>query len=62
MKLRFSKSFEQEYIKITKGNSLLKLRIKKQFNQLIKNPKHPSLRLHKLKSYTYWSISIDIDQ
>ncbi len=59
MQLRFTKSFELEYKKIIKGNTSLKAKITKQFRVLKENPAHPSLRLHKLSSQEYWSISVN---
>jgi len=59
MELRFTKSFDEEYRKITKGNTQLKKRVKKQLQFLQTYAQHPSLRLHKLASSNYWSITID---
>jgi mRNA-degrading endonuclease YafQ of YafQ-DinJ toxin-antitoxin module len=59
VELRFTKSFESEYIKITKGNVKLKEKIRKQLRLIQDRTNHPSLRLHKLNASKYWSISID---
>jgi mRNA-degrading endonuclease YafQ of YafQ-DinJ toxin-antitoxin module len=59
MKLRLTKSFEQEYRKVVKGNDILKERVDKQLLILQQNISHPSLRLHKLGSSQYWFISVD---
>lgn len=59
MKLRFTKTFDTEYTKIIRGNSPLKQKIKKQLNLLLVNPNHPSLKLHKIQSSEYKSISVD---
>lgn len=59
MELRFTKSFEIEYKKIIKGNKTLNKRIRKQLQLLQIHANHPSLRLHKLESGKYWSISVD---
>ena len=59
MELRFTTSFEREYKKIVKGNEVLQRKVRKQLALLAKNANHPSLRLHKLGSSKYWSISID---
>lgn len=59
MQLRFTKSFELEYKKVIKGNKILQGKIHKQLRMLLTNPAHPSLRLHKLHSEAYWSISVD---
>lgn len=58
MELRFTQAFNREFKKITRGNVALKKRVIKQLQILLKNPKHPSLRLHKLEGIKYWSISI----
>lgn len=59
MELRFTKSFEIEYRKVIRGNSKLQKKIYKQLAILQKKADHPSLRLHKISSSKYWSISID---
>ena len=58
-KLRLTQSFEREFGKATKGNTILKKKVIKQLELLVKTPKHPSLRLHKLEHEEYWSISVD---
>jgi len=58
MELRFTQAFDKEFKKITKRNLTLKKKVIKQLRTLLKNPKHPSLRLHKLEGIKYWSISI----
>ena len=58
VQLRLTKSFDKEFVKITKGNLSLKKKVVKQLDILIKNPQHPSLSLHKLSGEKYWSISI----
>lgn len=59
MNLRTTKFFDKEYSKIIHNNSLLEKKIKKQLLLILRNPKHPSLRLHKLTSSSFWSISIN---
>jgi mRNA-degrading endonuclease RelE of RelBE toxin-antitoxin system len=59
MELRFTPSFEREYTKITHGNDVLHKKVKKQLELLRQNVHHPSLRLHKIGSSSFWSISID---
>jgi len=59
MELRFTRSFDQEYQKITKGNTQLKKRVRKQLHFLQTHANHPSLRMHKLASSMYWFIAID---
>ena len=59
MILRLTNSFEREFVRITRGNIPLKKKVAKTLNLIIQNPKHPSLRLHKLEGDNYWSISVD---
>ena len=59
MEIRFTTSFDVEYKRVTKGNKLIQSKVKKQLLLLQKNTAHPSLRLHKLGSSKFWSISID---
>lgn len=59
MKLRLTGSFDGEYKRIIKGNTRLEKRVVKQLGIIQKNINHPSLRLHKLQSSNYWSVSID---
>lgn len=59
MEMRFTKSFEREFIKLTRGNPVLKKKVYKQLGLVLKNPDHPSLRFHKLEGKEYWSISVD---
>ena len=60
MELRLTASFKREYSKITRGNVSLKKKVFKQLRLLLENPRHPSLRLHKLQGEEWWSISIDM--
>jgi mRNA-degrading endonuclease YafQ of YafQ-DinJ toxin-antitoxin module len=60
LKLRLTASFEREFVKITKGNTPLKKKVIKTLDIVSQNPRHPSLRLHKLKGESYWSISVDM--
>lgn len=57
----FSRSFDRNLKKILKNNPKLKKRIQKQIELLSTNPKHPSLRLHKLSGENNWSISVTGD-
>lgn len=59
MELTFTKSFDDEFAKISKGNISLKKKVIKQLSLIQHNPRHPSLRLHKLQGEDYWSISVD---
>ena len=59
MQLQFTKTFDAEYAKIIRSNASLKQKIKKQLQLLLDNPKHPSLRLHKIQSSKCMSISVN---
>lgn len=56
----FSPHVQDEIIKIQKNDKKLAKRIQKQIALFEENPKHPSLRLHKLTGSqdNVWSISI----
>lgn len=60
LKLRLTDSFEREFVKITKRNTPLKKKIINKLELVSKNPKHPSLRIHKLEGESYWSISVNM--
>ena len=61
MNIYLSKNFLISYKNVTKRNKTLKYEIKNKLNLYRKNPKHPSLRLHKLKGrfVESWSITIE---
>lgn len=63
MNIYFSQEFIKNYRKITKKNTLLKEKIKITLSIFKENPRHPSLRLHRLKGKMVedWSISIKSD-
>lgn len=60
MRIRFSDDVIKELRKISRKDRKLNIKIEKQLSLLSQNPKHPSLRLHKLtgKLQNLWSISI----
>lgn len=60
MKIKFSRNFVKLLSKINKKDKILIEVIKKQLKIFKENPKHHSLRLHKLsgKMRNYWSISV----
>lgn len=55
-----SKKFVSEAQKFLKKNPQYKEKLEKTLYLLKANPKHPSLRLHKLSGCENYSISIDI--
>lgn len=63
MNAKFSPSVQRELKKIYKKDSKLTNRIEKQIALFEENPKHPSLRTHKLSGAmdNMWSISITMN-
>lgn len=63
MNIFFSNEFIKSYKKVTKKNSFLKEKIKLTLSIFKDNPRHPSLRLHRLKGKMVedWSISVQSD-
>lgn len=61
MKIIFSESAKDKLKELKKRDSKLLDKIYKQLDLFIENPKHPSLRTHKLtgKLGSSWSVSID---
>lgn len=55
MKLRFTQSFLALYADLPPD---IKRPIDKQLRLLLENPKHPSLRLHKMQGHERWEISV----
>lgn len=62
MLIKFSALIDKELAKIKQKDKKLSERIEKQLSLFTANPKHPSLRLHKLagSSDDAWSVSITI--
>ena len=60
MQIQFSEEVDHELKKIKQKDQLLTKRIEKQLVLFQENPRHPSLRLHKLSGELseLWSISI----
>lgn len=60
MNMRFSDDVTKKLTKIKRKDKKLSLKIEKQLALFAQNPKHPSLRLHKLTGelQNLWSISI----
>jgi len=59
MILYFAQSFQKKASKLCKKNLELRLKLSKQFVIFQKNPRHPSLRFHKLRGkrstqYAMW--------
>lgn len=63
MNVYLSRNFTKAFNKLTKNNLLLKEKIKEKIKLFINNPKHPSLKLHKLKGKMVedWSFSVASD-
>ncbi len=60
MQFKFSSKAKKELRRIKNTDSNLYKRIEKHLDLFIKNPKHPSLRIHKLSGElkNVWSLSI----
>ena len=60
MEVYLADPYLKAHHKLAKKNKQLPQKVKKQLQKFQKNPRHPSLRLHKLegKMQTVWSISI----
>jgi len=60
IEVKFASEVEEYLIKIKRKDSKLFSRIDKQLALFVENPRHPSLRTHKLsgKMKNMWSISI----
>lgn len=63
MNFFFSSGYVKAYRKIIKKKPHLHKKVKEKLRILKQNPRHPSLKLHKLESgpYKNWSISIEKD-
>ena len=63
MDAKFSRLVQEEIIRIRQKDKKLATRIEKQILLFEENPKHPSLRRHKLsgKLQEMWSISITMN-
>lgn len=63
MKAKFSPLVQQKILQLNKKDKKLVVKIKKQIKLFESNPKHPSLRTHKLSGNltNRWSISINKD-
>lgn len=62
MRIRISTDLEREIKKLKRRNPKLFHQIEKQLMLFVQNPRHPSLRIHKLigKYENMWSISINL--
>lgn len=59
MEIKTTAYFDKSYLKKINKNPQLKTKVRKQVGLLKSNPKHPSLKLHKLKGtraqeYSFW--------
>jgi len=62
MIIRSTSNFEKKVRKLKTKDESLKKRIDSKLKVLLQNPKHPSLRIHKLVSIRHeaWSISVNM--
>jgi mRNA-degrading endonuclease YafQ of YafQ-DinJ toxin-antitoxin module len=60
-RLKFSPGFQKKLAAIHRRDKKLSLKIQKQLKIFLADPRHPSLRLHKLKGElkNVWSVSVD---
>lgn len=58
--IKFSPTFQKKLLSLYKRDKQLTEKIRKQLKLFQSNPKHPSLRLHKLKGnlQNTWSLSV----
>ena len=56
-----SSRFTRQLKKLLRKNPELENVVKGKIEQISKNPRHPTLRLHKLSGQENWSISISND-
>lgn len=59
MVIFLSNRFRRDLEKLTKGNPIYKIRLRKFTKLLQENINHPSLRLHKLDGSNNFSFSVD---
>lgn len=63
-RLVYTPAFAREYRRLIRRNSLLRSKIKRKINFFLKNPHHPSLKIHKVyspKVGEVFSFSVDKD-
>ena len=60
MRIVRTNRFKNSYQKLVKSNRKLEKQITKTVILFSQNQNHPSLRLHKLRSSNYWSISVNM--
>lgn len=60
MKLVVSTRFESELKGVAKGRPEMAIKISKKLQILLSDPRHPSLRLHKLSGTNNYSVSVDM--
>lgn len=54
----YSDKFTKQLLRISRINKNLNTKVQKILSYLQLDPNHPSIRLHKLKSSQYWSVSV----
>lgn len=62
MIIKSARDFDRKYLKLKRKDKSLRNKVNLKLNILVVNPRHPSLRIHKLVSNRYeaWSISINM--
>ncbi|MFC1790576.1 type II toxin-antitoxin system YafQ family toxin [Patescibacteria group bacterium] len=56
--LILSSAFQRQLKKLTKKDPSVRIKIQKTLKTLLKNPQHPTLKLHKLGGENNWAVSI----
>jgi len=60
MEIVAGKKFSENLKDLVSGNPSSSTKVEKKLLILLENPKHPSLRLHKLSGTNNYSISVDL--
>ncbi len=55
-----SERFKNDLVKLLKRNPRLKDKVRKKIEILSTNPRHKSLRIHKLSGMDNWSLSVNM--
>ena len=60
MRILAAPRFDQSYVELVAQDTILKKKIEHTLAQFLENPRHPSLRVHKLQGNlsTIWSMSV----
>jgi mRNA-degrading endonuclease YafQ of YafQ-DinJ toxin-antitoxin module len=56
-----SKSYQKELGKLIRRDTKIRKQVIKTLSLLSQDPKHPSLRLHKITGRNYFTVSVNMD-